>query len=195
MNGDREKTFLTEYTSGLKACIDEVAAQSVEEIVDLLMEARSAGKQVFILGNGGSAATASHMACDLAKTASVDGETRLRVISLTDNVPLMTAISNDISYEQIFVEQMRNLLNPGDVVIAITSSGDSPNVIEALKFAKEKKATAVGLLGFGGGKARELVDRQITISSTNYGHIEDVHMMLNHVITAWLKARIELEAT
>ena len=182
--------FASQYLDGLRSCLDEIASDDVEAVVSAIYEAYEAGRQVFIVGNGGSAATASHMACDLGKTAAVEGRARLRVFSLTDNVPLMTAIANDIGYDRLFVEQLRNLLNPDDLVIVVTGSGDSPNVVQAARYAKEKGAVTVGLLGFGGGAVRTIVDYHVTISSTHYGHVEDVHMVLNHIISSSFRERI-----
>lgn len=144
-------------------------------------------KQIFIFGNGGAAANASHFAADLGKGTlgrRYEGEKRVRVTSLTDNVTTLTAYANDLSFEDIFVQQLRNLLNPGDLVIAITGSGNSPNVLKAIEYAKKKGALTIGVLGFKtGGKAARLADHAIIIQSDHYGIIEDTCTVLHHLIT------------
>ncbi len=143
------------------------------------------------MGNGGSAATASHFACDLGKETVVEGRPRFRVLSLNDNVPLMTALSNDFGYHAIFKEQLSNLVNEGDIVIGITGSGNSANVLEAIEYARSRKAITIGLIGFGGGKLKDLVDEAIVISSTNYGHVESVHLIIEHLIAEIFRAKIQ----
>jgi D-sedoheptulose 7-phosphate isomerase len=182
---------IVEYRVGLQRMLDALPVDEIEKVIGLLHKAYEQGKQVFIIGNGGSAATASHMACDLAKTTL--GKTphapprRFRVIALTDNVPLITAWGNDAHYQLIFAEQLRNLASPGDLLIAITGSGNSPNIVEAVKAAQELGVKSAGLLGFDGGVVRELLDEAIVIESDNYGYIEDLHLILNHLITHFFK--------
>ncbi len=127
---------------------------------------------------------------DLGKGAAVEGKQRLRAISLTDNVALATAIANDIGYESIFKEQLVNLLNEGDVVIGLSASGNSPNVLEAIRYAKDKGAIAIGLIGFGGGVLKEIADKSIVLSSRDYGMVEDSHLILEHLLSRLAKARI-----
>ncbi|MBI4049948.1 MAG: SIS domain-containing protein [Candidatus Doudnabacteria bacterium] len=146
---------------------------------------------IFIAGNGGSAGTASHMACDLGKTILIDslGERpyRLRAISLTDNVPLLTALSNDYGNEYIFSEQLKSFGREGDMLIVLTGSGNSPNIIQAVLAAKAMGIHTYGLLGFGGGKIREILDDMLLIDSDDYGPVEDAHMVINHLITDWFR--------
>jgi D-sedoheptulose 7-phosphate isomerase len=178
---------IRQHITDLKAVLDSLPIDDVLGIIDALHHAYEQGGHVFIIGNGGSAATASHMACDLAKTALGrpihPGAKRFKVISLTDNVPLLTAWGNDAGYELIFAEQLRNVANPGDLLIAITGSGNSLNIVEAVKAAKELGLRSIGLLGFDGGQVKDLVDQAVVIDSDNCGHIEDVHMVVNHLIT------------
>ncbi len=183
--------WLRDYTQGFQCCIEDIQIQEVAEVVEVLWEAYLNDRTVYIFGNGGSAATASHFACDLGKGASVEGMRRLRVLSLNDNIPLMTAIANDISYEVVFKEQLPNLLREGDVVVAITGSGNSPNVLEAIKYARDQGAVTVGILGFGGGKLKEMVDYSITLPSTDYGYVESAHLFLEHCISLFLKKKLE----
>ena len=177
------REFIERYFLELNDAIGQVPLHRVERVVQHIYRAYQNGKQVFILGNGGSASTASHFCCDLGKGAVVDGKPRLRVMSLNDNMALLSAYANDFGYESIFVEQMKNLVQEGDVVICITASGNSPNVIQAIEFANEAGTTTIGLLGFGGGKAREMVAEHVTIDNSNYGQVEDVHMFLAHCVS------------
>lgn len=180
------------YFDELKASVDALDVSDVEKIADVLMDAYAHNRRIFILGNGGSASTASHMACDIGKGAVADlhhsAEKRFQVIALTDNVATLTAFANDLSFEEVFSQQLDNYLQPGDVVIGISASGNSPNIIKALSHAKEKGAVTVGLLGFvTGGKAKSVADYSIVVQSKRYGIVEDVHLALNHLLAACLK--------
>ncbi len=150
--------FISDYKTGFNAVIDNMDANAIAGASDCLRAAFETGSRVFIAGNGGSAATASHMACDLAKTTLGKSTTlptkRIKAIALTDNMPLITAWGNDVSYDCVFAEQLRNLAEAGDLLVVISASGNSPNVIEALKAAKEIGMKTVGLLGFEGGMLR-----------------------------------------
>jgi phosphoheptose isomerase/GT2 family glycosyltransferase len=179
---------IAQYRAGLTAVLDTLSDDDVSGFIAYLHTAYEQGKQVFIIGNGGSAATASHLACDLAKTVlgkvgALEAR-RYRVIALTDNVPLITAWSNDLSYETVFAEQLRNLANQGDLLISITGSGNSPNIIAAVKAARELGLKCVGLLGFDGGLIKGMLDHSVLVESDNYGYIEDAHMILCHLATA-----------
>lgn len=167
-----------------------LAGLPVEEILragQILLEARRRGAQVFTLGNGGSAANASHIACDLSKSAIRADLPRFRVISLVDNVPLATAWANDTSYENIFAAQLENLLHPGDVVIALSGSGRSPNVLRAARLARDRGATVIGLTGMGGGLLRELADPCIIVPSDCMEQIEDTHLVIGHLLSVYLR--------
>lgn len=153
----------------------------------MLEEAYLKGHRIFIMGNGGSAATASHFALDLAKNTIMPGVPRLKAISLTDNVPLITAWSNDTTYEHIFAEQLANMIEPGDVAIGISSSGNSPNVINALRLAKESGASTIGLLGAKGGKIKDMTDAYVLAPGQNIEQEEDAHMILAHAITRHMR--------
>lgn len=185
------KGFADEYFNILKKTIDEIPMEKVEQIVKMILDAYQNNKYVFIMGNGGSASTASHFACDLGKGTICEGKRRFRVVCLNDNIPLITALSNDFGYERVFVEQLINLVNPEDLVICITASGNSPNILKAVEYAKKQGAKAIGLIGFGGGKLKKMVDGHITISNTNYGQVEDVHLILSHAISQYFKEIIE----
>ena len=171
----------------MNRCFQELDMEKLERALQLLAGARDQGRKVFVLGNGGSAATAIHMVCDLGKGTIRTGERRLRVISLADNMAVMTAWANDASYEMIFCEQLANLLDPGDVVIALSASGNSPNVVRAVEYANQHGAATIGFLGFGGGKLKQMVQLDITVSCRDYGVVEDLHLSLNHILSQCLK--------
>jgi len=157
----------------------------------MLIDAFEHDKTVFVTGNGGSAATASHLACDFGKTTlgkkPKDSVKRFRAISIPDNVPLLTAYGNDVSYEDVFGEALLNLARPGDLLIVITASGNSPNIIRILEAAKTINVKTIGFLGFKGGKAKSMVDVAIVAESENYGVIEDSHSVFMHMLTEHLK--------
>jgi len=181
------REFVSSYYYGLETCRQEVPFDDLERVLQAILTAYEADRTVFVFGNGGSASTASHLACDLGKGTAIPGRRRLRVVSLADNLALLTAWANDTSYEMVFKEQLENLLQPGDVVIAISASGNSPNVIRAVEYANERGAVTIGFIGFGGGKLKELVDLDITVSSCNYGHVEDYHLALDHIFSQYLR--------
>lgn len=147
------------------------------------------------MGNGGSAATASHFACDLAKGTIKDNpyiKKRFKVIALTDNIPLITAWSNDTDYSQVFIEQLRNLLNKDDVVIAISASGSSENVLKAVEYANQRGALTIGLTGFDGGKLKDIANKCLKVSSDSMERIEDVHLILEHLLCLWLREELRV---
>jgi D-sedoheptulose 7-phosphate isomerase len=184
---------ITTYLDNLHTAIQELPIADIEKVAEVIHQAYLRGSQIFVMGNGGSAATASHFACDLGKGTVTPGKKRFRVISLNDNIPLLTAYANDIGYENIFAEQLINLVEPLDVAIMITASGNSPNVLKAARCAKEHGAITVGFIGFGGGKLKNMVDHHITISSRDYGNVEDIHLILEHAISAYFRERLKQE--
>lgn len=171
------------YLIELEQMLRSISLPNLQKVFSLLEKAYRDGHRVFIMGNGGSAATASHFALDLAKNTIAPGAPRLKAISLTDHVPLITAWSNDTAYEHVFAEQLANMIEPGDVVIGISTSGNSPNVINALRLAKESRASTIGLLGANGGKIKDMVDAYVLAPGQNIEQEEDGHMILAHVIT------------
>ena len=188
------QSMVNGYLSQLKAALDALPASDIVELVERMHAAYSEGRAVFIAGNGGSASTASHMACDLAKNVLEPGALkRFRVVSLTDNVASITALGNDLGYDRIFSEQLKNLAERGDILIVVSASGNSPNVVEATRVAQSIGLETIGLLGFGGGELKDLVDFHVIVASHKYGLVEDVHMALNHVVTACLKEMISTE--
>ena len=187
--------FIKQYIEQEKKEMDLINPEDVKAVVDILFDAWTNNKQVFIFGNGGSASTASHFACDLAKGTLQrvydHKEKRFRVISLTDNVALMTALANDFSYDDIFAQQLNHYVMEGDIVIAITGSGNSLNVIKAIELAKKFKAKTIAFLGFDGGKVKGIVDHHVHVQSNHYGRIEDCHLMIHHLIATYLHEKIK----
>lgn len=188
-------SIVDEYVSGLNNVLKAIPIQDIEAVANEVISAFENGKQIFVAGNGGSAASASHMACDFAKTTLGKSHEsismRMKVIALSDNMPLITAWGNDVSYDVVFSEQLRNLANAGDLLIVITASGNSPNILECIKAAKELGVKSIGILGFSGGKAKPVCDLSIVAESTDYGIIEDAHMILNHMLTAYFKQFVQ----
>jgi len=187
--------FAKEYLSGLKGVLDRLPLKPIDEIIRAIERARDEGRQIFVIGNGGSAATASHMMNDLCKgTLGHKGDApwpRLRVIALTDNVSLMTAWANDTDFNHIFSEPLKNLAQRGDVLVAISASGNSPNIIAAVEAAKQIGVTVLGLAGFTGGKLSKMADVSLVVPSDGYGPVEDVHMILDHIITSYLYEKLK----
>ena len=182
-----------DYFDHLAAAIEALSRESVWQVVDMLLEASRQRRRVYLIGNGGSAATASHMACDLNKTASVDGKPLFRAVALTDNVPLLTAWGNDTEYEEIFAQQLVNHVEPGDVVVAISTSGESENILRAVVLAREAGATTIGFTGDVGGAMPALVDCCVRVPSSDIGCQEAVHLALDHAITLAIRHRLERE--
>ncbi len=187
--------FAKDYFDKLKENLDKLNPEEIEKVVDILVNAWKNNKQIFIIGNGGSAAVASHLACDLAKGTLKKMhdpvEKRFRVISLTDNTPLLTALANDVGYENVFAQQLNNLMERGDILIAVSGSGNSENILRAIKVAQDKKAIVLGFFGSDGGKAKDLVDHHIIYEETHYGRIEDSHSIFSHLISSWIKEKLK----
>jgi D-sedoheptulose 7-phosphate isomerase len=185
---------ISTYFAELEQMVSLISLSDLQKVLWLLEEAFCNGHRIFIMGNGGSAATASHFALDLAKNTIIPGAPRLKAISLTDHVPLITAWSNDTAYEHIFTEQLASMIEPGDVVIGISASGNSSNVINALNLAKQLPAVTIGLLGAKGGKIKDLVDAYVLAPGRNIEQEEDAHMILAHVITRHMREVVRSQA-
>jgi D-sedoheptulose 7-phosphate isomerase len=179
--------ILQNYIDGLHKTIDRLDQNHISEVIHALHEARMYGRQVFIMGNGGSASTASHFVCDLAKNTRKEGWPHFRCIGLTDNMAIFSAYANDEGYENVFAQQLINLIRPNDVVIAISASGNSPNVLQAIKAAREYHAKTIGFTGFDGGRLGAMVDLNVHVDSNIIEHVEDIHLMLEHMIIRALK--------
>ena len=178
------------YVSRLMRVLGALDTTIVDAIVERLISAYDFDKSIYLFGNGGSAALASHAACDLGKGTAVDGNRRFRVLSLTDNTALMTAWANDARYEDVFAEQLRNFCSPGDVSFGISGSGNSPNVLNALALSRELGGYNIGLTGFQGGKMTTLCDLCLVVPSDNMQHIEDAHVVVSHAIFTAVRAYV-----
>lgn len=178
------------YLAQLNELIGLLDDRGMEEFAGLLFDAWQEDRSVFVFGNGGSASTASHHVCDFVKTAAVDGQRRLRAFSLVDSVGMGTALGNDVGYEDTFCYPLETYAKPGDIAVAISGSGNSPNVLRACEWAKANGLTVVALTGFSGGKLQKLADLHINVPSDNFGLIEDLHLVVGHAVSQILKARV-----
>jgi D-sedoheptulose 7-phosphate isomerase len=170
------------YKAELLQAIESVDLEKVSRTIEILSQARDEGRRIFVCGNGGSASTASHFATDLVKGASYGRPTRFRIMALTDSLPTISAYSNDVSYDCIFAEQLKNFAEPGDVLIAISSSGNSPNVLRAVEYADSVGCQTIALTGREGGKLGPLAQIEIQVAHPHTGRIEDLHMVVLHMI-------------
>jgi D-sedoheptulose 7-phosphate isomerase len=186
---------ISEYINDLQQVLLRLPKEPIYQVVDVLHEARLNDRQVFILGNGGSASTASHFACDLAKNTRIPGWPSFRVLPFTDNMALMTAYANDEGYENVFSQQLACFVRAADIVIGISTSGNSPNVLNAIKLANEMEATTIGMTGFDGGQLAGLVDINLHVRSNRIEQVEDVHLMFEHVITFALRDQLARKYT
>jgi D-sedoheptulose 7-phosphate isomerase len=188
-----QQTFIhaiDEYLRDVQDVLARVSREAILMTIARLDQAWEERKQIFVMGNGGSASTASHVANDLSKATIVPGAHRMKVIALTDNLALISAWANDASYEAIFKEQLENLLDPGDTVIGISASGNSPNVLRAMAFARERGAFTIGWTGLAGGLLKGLAHLCVHVPSEDLGMIESAHLVIDHVVTTELTRRI-----
>ena len=178
------KELINGYVGRLTAALNNLDISEIENFISVLNKARENGSRIFIMGNGGSALTASHFCCDFNKGASYgyDDKKRFKFICLNDNIATMMAYSNDVSYEDIFVEQLKNFLQPDDVVIGISGSGNSKNVLKAIEYANSQGAVTVGLTGYSGGVLKEISKYSVNANIDDMQISEDIHMMLCHMI-------------
>jgi D-sedoheptulose 7-phosphate isomerase len=181
---------IRKYIDEVQDVLGRIPVDDIRRVIDRLILAYVQDAQIFTLGNGGSAATASHFANDLNKAASCDGRRRFRAIALTDNVPLLTAWGNDLSYDDIFVEQLKNLYRDNAVVIGISGSGNSENVLRALRFAKSRGGTTIGFTGYQGGEIKHIASASIVVPSDSMQQIEDAHLVLEHLICTVLRQEV-----
>jgi D-sedoheptulose 7-phosphate isomerase len=179
---------IRDYFTKLQDVLTKVDQGEIAAIARVLHEAYERQKTILVMGNGGSGATASHMVCDLNKGACFKAEKKFRVISLADCTPMILALGNDVGFESIFVEQLKCYAQPGDVVLGISGSGNSPNVLRAVEYAKQLGCVTIGATGFGGGKLKPLVDHCFHVQVDDMQIVEDVHMILVHVLMRILDA-------
>jgi D-sedoheptulose 7-phosphate isomerase len=181
------------YLRELTEVVAALPVADITAVAEALLGAWRERRTVFIAGNGGSAAAASHMMNDLSKFCAVPGRPRFRALALTDNVPWLTAVANDQSYNEVFVEPLRGLLQPGDWLVAISASGNSPNLVAAVDYAQAHGARVIGLCGRPGGRLAQLADLKVIVPSDRIGQQEDGHVIINHVLAFALRARLEAE--
>jgi D-sedoheptulose 7-phosphate isomerase len=175
-------TFADQYRSELLRALDLIDTERVARAIAWFDEARAKGRHIFVCGNGGSASTASHFACDIVKGASYNRDARFRIMALTDSMATITAYSNDVSYDCIFVEQLKNFAQPGDLLMCISGSGNSPNVLLAMEYANSIGCKTIALTGRDGGKLGPLAQLGIQVAVPHMGRIEDAHMIVCHMI-------------
>ncbi len=184
---------VTSYFNTVVQVIAQMPLATVDRIVQMLFQAYESNRMIYLFGNGGSAALASHFACDLGKGAANGSGKRFQVLAFTDNVPLMTAWANDARYEDIFAEQLINFVRPADIAFGISGSGKSPNVLKALRVARNAGAVTIGLTGFQGGDMRSICDLCVVVPSDNMQIIEDLHLSVTHAVFTAVRARICLQ--
>jgi D-sedoheptulose 7-phosphate isomerase len=191
--------FVNLYLHELEMIIKRVSREEIDRVITLLYDAWREGKQVFLAGNGGSASTATHFACDLTKFTSAEGKRRFRAIALTDNAPLVSALTNDLGWGNVYVEQLKNLMLEGDVLVVISVHGGSgadkagvwsQNLLKAATFVKNNGGKVVGLVGFDGGVLKEMADACIVVPVNSTPHVEGFHLVLTHLISARLRELI-----
>ncbi|MBI5209889.1 MAG: SIS domain-containing protein [Elusimicrobia bacterium] len=181
------EAFARWYRAACAEAWEGVDLKTLSRVARELLKVRDQGRKVLIMGNGGSAAIASHFAVDLAKTARVPGQPLIRSVALTDNVEFLTAVANDLSFDEIFVAKMEALLEPGDLALLISGSGNSKNLLKAARYAKSRGAMTVALLGFDGGKLKSMADLYLLVPSDQYGVIEELHMGIGHILAFYVR--------
>ena len=180
--GEKFMTFVDNYKAEVRHAIDSIDSSKVQQAIEWFAEARSSGATIFICGNGGSASTASHFVCDVLKGASFNRSEKFRIIAFTDQMPTITAYGNDVGYDVIFVEQLKNFARPSDVFMAISGSGNSPNVLHAMEYANQLGCKTIALTGRDGGKLGPMSQLNLHVSVPHMGRIEDAHLVMCHMI-------------
>lgn len=192
--------FIGKYLEEMREIIDKLPSENINEVIEILFSAWKNGNKIFIMGNGGSASTATHFACDLSKVTIVQSKKRFKVIGLNDNIPLVSALTNDDGWNEIYVEQLKSHFEKNDVVIAFSVHGGSgkdkagiwsQNLLKALQFAKDNGGTAIGFSGFDGGSMKELADVCVVVPFNSTPHVESFHLVLEHLITFCLLEKIK----
>jgi D-sedoheptulose 7-phosphate isomerase len=186
----KTETQIKEYLLKLSETVNKISVKDVEQCSKVLLQAYEKKKNIFICGNGGSAATASHFACDINKGVSYGLDKRFKIMALTDNLATISAYSNDVNYDSIFLEQIKNFYNPGDVLIGISGSGNSMNVLKAIEFVNENEGVTIGWTGFQGGKLKEVSQFSINANIDDMQISEDIHMTLVHLMMKVLRKKL-----
>jgi D-sedoheptulose 7-phosphate isomerase len=193
--GGNSRDYAHEYLQYLGKVLEAVDRDEITKFIDIVLEARLRNAAIIFIGNGGSAATASHFSNDLAIGTRCEGRP-FRAISLTDNNAVMTAIANDDGYEEVFLQQLKTVMLDGDVVVAISASGNSPNLLNAIQYANDAGATTIGLTAFDGGALKKLAKHSVHIPTETgeYGPAEDAHIILDHLVSSYLMRHVKVEA-
>ncbi len=184
---ENASSFLADYAAAIAGAFSSVRGSEIDRAVTVLKRAMAGDKLIFSCGNGGSAAIANHLTCDCSKGIATNTTLRPRVVSLSATVELVTAIANDVAYSEVFVNQLKNLARPGDVLITISSSGDSENVVRAIAWAADNGMTTIALSGFSGGRSAAMADINLHVAAENYGIVEDVHQSLMHMLAQYVR--------
>lgn len=180
--------YIENYLANVKDIISSLDKSALSSILEAFKKAQEEKRRIFVLGNGGSAAHSNHFACDLGKNVTGDESGRFKVISVCENVATITAYANDLDYDSIFSEQLKNYcVEEGDMILAVSASGNSPNVIKAVKYGKSRKAVIVALVGFDGGLLKNLADIYLHVDSYEYEKVEDLHLLIMHIIVSYFK--------
>ncbi|MFC1918937.1 SIS domain-containing protein [Chloroflexota bacterium] len=194
------RNFIQEFLAETRAITENISKEDIEQAVDILFDAWQNGNQVFICGNGGSASTATHFTCDLAKTTIIDGKKRFKAYCLNDNIPLVSALTNDEGFENLYYEQLKSLFEEGDVIICISVHGGagkdkaglwSQNLLKAIKYAQERGGKTIGMSGFDGGPMKELADCCVVVPADSTPQVESFHIIIEHLICNYLRKKIE----
>lgn len=195
-------SHISKYLDEVKKISDTISKEDINKAIEILNEARLKNKKIFVIGNGGSASTATHFACDLNKYTSVPGKTRFRVISLEDNVPLLTALVNDEGWDSVYHYQLENLMDDGDYLIAVSVHGGSgkdhaamwsQNLLRAAKYVQQRGGKVIGLVGFDGGALRNLADACITVPIDSTPQVEGFHLILTHMICSIIREKVSTD--
>lgn len=187
-------SYMRDYAASLRSAIEGISSDAVEKVCEQVLHATENGRQIFVIGNGGSAAVAEHLCCDWTKGTNCSGYPVISSRSLTSNVALYSAIANDYGFDHVFDTQLDFFAGQGDVLIAISSSGNSPNVLNAVVRAKELGVFVAGFSGFSGGKLADMADASVYVATNNYGIVEDAHQAVMHIIAQFIACRRDNQA-
>jgi D-sedoheptulose 7-phosphate isomerase len=198
----KNETYINDFMSGLSDIIKNISRPDIDKVIELLFETWKKGKKIFVIGNGGSASTATHLAADLNKCTVSPGKKRVKALCLVDNIPYVSALTNDEGWDNIYTEQLKNFFEPGDVVVGFSVHGGSgrdkagawsQNLLKALQYAKDNGGTAIGFSGFDGGAMKEIADACVVVPFNTTPHVEGFHSVLHHLIAFRLAQKIKGE--
>ena len=195
LESQSREDYIKRYAYHVSELLMSLDYQAIEGIIEIFQTARARGKTIFFIGNGGSAATCSHFAEDLALGTMIEGKEPFKALSLTDNIAYITAVANDESYENIFVSQLKILFNAGDVLVAISGSGNSPNLVRAIKYANNNGGITIGIVGFDGGQLSRICHHCVHVETMvgEYGPVEDIHLIIAHIVSTYLMCKLREE--